>query len=163
MTAKALVYHINPPQYLAALIAYTVASDVLHIFEKERPNDLRPRKVLDLVKRYLDGEDVSRKELRLSADTAVDAVAAYAGYAAASSSAYANAAAYAAYAAYWAAKATSEEHVIKLIYSLMPQIIDYAIKNQVRLFTGPGDFTEVFDKLDDETREKVVWNMELLG
>jgi len=55
ISSKDLVLFINPPKYLSVLIAYTVAADVLPIFEKHFPKDLRPRKAVEASKMYLDG------------------------------------------------------------------------------------------------------------
>jgi len=161
---KDLVYFINPPKYLYVLIAYTVAADVLLIFEKHFPKDLRPRKAVEITKMYLDGYAV---------DAANAANAAY--YAAYAAAYVANAAAYAAdavstvsttsaaNAVYYAAKASSEEHIFNLILSLLPQMINYAVENQIKLFTGPGDFSEIFEMLTDEQKKSVIYNMDVIG
>jgi len=181
ISSKNLVYFINPPEYLSVSIAYTVAADVLPIFEKHFPKDLRPRKAVEASKMYLDGYAVD------SADAYDAAYAAYAAYAAAydvAVAAYAAAAAnaayavyaavkavsttsaayadYAAYAAYYAAKASSEEHIFNLILSLLPQMIDYAVENQIKLFTGSGDFSEIFEMLTDEQKKSVIYNMDVI-
>ena len=200
--SRDLVYFINPPKYLSVLIAYTVAADVLLIFEKRFPNDLRPRKAAEVAKMYLDGYDgYAAAHAIYAADAANVAAyaanvaayaAAYAAYAAAPAydddtadlvayyAAYAAAnAANAAYVAYYvdatdvtvaaydaadyAAGASSGEHIFNLILSLFPQMIDYAVENQIKLFTGPGDFSGIFEMLTDEQKKLVIFNMDVIG
>jgi len=185
ISSKNLVFFINPPKYLSVLITYTVAADVLPIFEKHFPKDLRPRKAVEASKMYLDGYAVD-------ADAAYVAYAAYAAYVAvyaayvAADTAYAAYAAnvayyaanvaycaayatvndiadYTAYAVYYAALASSEEHILNLILSLLPQMIDYAVENQIKLFTGSGDFSEIFEMLTDEQKKLVIYNMNVIG
>ena len=183
--SKNLVYFINPPKYLSVLIAYTVAEDVLPIFEKQYPKDLRPRKAVEASKMYLNGYAADANAAYDAANAAYDAAnAAYAAYDAANAAAYvayyaanaaaayvayyavyavnaANAAYYAASAVYYAAKASSEEHIFNLILSLLPQMIDYAVENQIKLFTGSGDFSEIFEMLTDEQKKSVIYNMDM--
>ena len=181
ISSRDLVLFINPPKYLSVLIAYTVAADVLPIFEKHFPKDLRPRKAVEASKMYLDGYAV------VAADAYTAAYAAYAAYDAyAANATYDANAAYAAYAAYYAAAAayvyatavaiantdyvaryavrvSSKEHVFNLILSLLPQMIDYAVENQIKLFTGPGDFSDIFEMLTDEQKKSVIYNMDVIG
>jgi len=177
--SKNLVYFINPPKYLSVLITYTVAADVLPIFEKHFPKDLRPRKAVEASKMYLNGYAADANAAYDAANAAYDAVnAAYAAYYAANAAAayiahYAavavNAAdAYAAAnaaasAVYYAAKASSGEHIFNLILSLLPQMINYAVENQIKLFTGPGDFSDIFEMLTDEQKKSVIYNMDVIG
>jgi len=188
ISSKNLVYFINPPEYLSVSIAYTVAADVLPIFEKHFPKDLRPRKAVEASKMYLDGYAVDSADAYDAAYAAYSAYAAaydvavaanaahivYATYAAAAANAAAavvnaaNATANAvavntAYAVYYAVSASSEEHIFNLILSLIPQMIDYAVENQIKLFTGSGDFSEIFEKLTDEQKKSVIYNMDVIG
>ena len=174
ISSRDLVYFINPPKYLSVLIAYTVATDVLPIFEKQHSKDLRPRKAVEASKMYLDGyavdADANAANAAYAAYVTADTVyAAYAANAAANAAAaYAAYAAYvvvdyAAYAVYYAALASSEEHIFNLILSLLPQMINYAVENQIKLFTGSGDFSEIFEILTDEQKKPVIYNMDVIG
>jgi len=176
ISSRDLVLFINPPKYLSVLIAYTVATDVLPIFEKHFPKDLRPRKAVEASKMYLDGYTVdaiyaANDVYAIDAVYVVDAAynAAYtvdAAYAAANAAYTVDAAIYvaanAAAAVYYAVKASSEEHIFNLILSLLPQMIDYAVENQIKLFTGSGDFSEIFEMLTDEQKESVIFNMDVI-
>ena len=175
--SKNLVYFINPPKYLCVLTAYTVAADVLHIFEEKYPDDLRPRKAVEVAKMYLEGYAINAADAYdaayaayYAADSA-DTNAAYAAYVAyvAYYASYAAADAVAtcavvkiAYVAYYAALASSEEHIFNLILSLLPQMINYAVENQIKLFTGPGDFSGIFEMLTDEQKKLVIFNMDVI-
>ncbi len=53
MLPDSLVYFIQPSSYLAVLIAYTVAMDVLPIFETQRPTDDKLRQIISVCKMYL--------------------------------------------------------------------------------------------------------------
>ena len=175
ISSRDLILFINPPKYLSVLIAYTVATDVLPIFEKQHSKDLRPRKAVEASKMYLDGYAVdavyaAHASAAYAAYVTADTVyAAYAANAAANAAAaYAAYAAYvvvdyAAYAVYYAALASSEEHIFNLILSLLPQMIDYAVENQIKLFTGSGDFSEIFEMLTDEQKKLVIYNMDVIG
>jgi len=182
ISSRDLVYFINPPKYLCVLTAYTVAADVLPIFEKKYPKDLRPRKAVEVAKMYLDGYAVDAADavyyaadaVYCAADAANAAHVAYAAYAYAAANAAdatyytanvisAVSAASAAYASDYAALASSEEHIFNLILSLLPQMINYAVENQIKLFTGPGDFSEIFEMLTDEQKQPVIYNMDVIG
>jgi len=168
ISSRNLVKFINPPEYLCVLIAYTVAADVLPIFEEKYPKDLRPRKAVEVAKMYLEGYAADAYDAAIyyvtDAAYAIDATvyaanaayyAAYAAYAVTYNSD-------AAYAAYYAAKASSEEHIFNLILSLLPQMINYAVENQIKLFTGPGDFSGIFEMLTDEQKKLVIFNMDVI-
>jgi len=93
---------------VAVSFSVDCAERVLHLFEEERPGDNRPRKALELARRWENGKRVSREELerarRAAFAAATHAHAAYyaaAAAAAASDAAYAGG--YAAAAAYAAA------------------------------------------------------------
>ena len=73
ISSKDLVLFINPPKYLSVLIAYTVAADVLPIFEKHFPKDLRPRKAVEASKMYLDGYAVDSATAVNAANAAANA------------------------------------------------------------------------------------------
>jgi len=185
ISSRNLVKFINPPEYLCVLIAYTVAADVLPIFEEKYPKDLRPRKAVEVAKMYLEGYAVVAADVDAAiyaaadaADAAYAANAAYyayvavanvanAAYAAAYVAYYAAVAdvsytvAYATYAADYAVSVSSEEHIFNLILSLIPQMIDYAVENQIKLFTGSGDFSEIFEMLIDEQKKLVIFNMDV--
>ena len=79
------------------LILADVAESVLHIFEKEYPNDNRPRRAIQAIRDYKAGK-ISKEELEDAAYAATDAAIAAADAAIAARAA--RAAAYAAYAAY---------------------------------------------------------------
>ena len=83
--------------------AIFAAKQVIHIFEKKYPEDLRPRKAIEAAENYLNNPDAAYAAAAAAADAADAAyAAAYAAYYAAY---YADAAYYAAYAAYYAAYA----------------------------------------------------------
>jgi hypothetical protein len=88
------------------------AEQVLPIFEKRYPNDLRPRKAIEAAKKYIEAPAYAYAYAYAAADAAAAARAAYAAdaaadaYAAAAADAYAADAAYA-YAAYAAADAAA--------------------------------------------------------
>ena len=116
-------------------IKYAVfaAREVLPIFEKRYPKDLRPRLALEAAEKFIsDGSEVNKDTARVAADAAYDAarVAAYAAAEAARAAAYAaddaaRAAAYAAdaaaYAFYDAARAYADVNITK-------KIIQYGFK-----------------------------------
>jgi len=84
----------EPSDQFTRLLACDFAEHVLPIFEARRPNDQRPRKAIEVARRFARGQ-ADRDELIAARK---GAAAAYAAYAAAAYAAYA-AAAYAAYAA----------------------------------------------------------------
>ena len=59
-------------QYIARLIAADIAERVLPIFEKERPNDDRPRKAIEAARKFAHGEidDKARAAARTAAGEA---------------------------------------------------------------------------------------------
>jgi len=87
----------EPSDQFTRLLACDFAEHVLPIFEARRPNDQRPRKAIEVARRFARGQ-ADRDELIAARKGAAAADAAYAAYAAAAYAAYA-AAAYAAYAA----------------------------------------------------------------
>ncbi len=84
---------------VAQRLAIEFAERVLPIFEKEYPDDVRPRKAIEVVKKYLEG-NASLEDVKNAAYAA-----AYAAADAASDAAYAAYAAYAADAAVYASDA----------------------------------------------------------
>ena len=89
------------------LFAADCAESVLHIFEKEHPNDDRPRKVIRAARDYANGF-ISSQELKAARDAAEAAWAA-AGDAEDAAWAAAGAARAAAWAAAWAAAGDAED------------------------------------------------------
>jgi len=191
MLPDSLVYFIQPSSYLAVLIAYTVAMDVLPIFETQRPTDDKLRQIISVCKMYLKyilidvrslNDDIKRlsRELK-SYNPAMDSYEyIYIVNTAVSVFATLNSAIRfkktgilinqidaslnnAADVVYYAALASSEEHIFNLILSLFPQMINYAVENQIKLFTGPGDFSEIFEMLTDEQKKLVIYNMDVIG
>ena len=67
------------------------------------------------------------------------------------------------YVAYTVQLATDLIDTESMIAYLIPEIIDYAIKNEVRMFSGIGDFSKFFDTLSPELKDKVVYNINLFG
>ena len=93
------------------LFAVLCAERALPIFEKRYPKDKRPRKCIEVTKRYLDSKatlDELRKA-RVNAAAYADAYAAYAAYAADAAAAYA-----------YAARKQSREWQEKTLISLLP-------------------------------------------
>jgi hypothetical protein len=115
---KALAYI---PHRVQVLLAHKWALSVLHIFEKNCPNDKRPRNCLDLVFKWIvDPTSVGEEQLRNIANTTYTAYVAanaanavYAAAHAASTAAYAAAyaAASAAYAVYATANAANWQYI----------------------------------------------------
>ena len=112
-------------------IKYAVfaAREVLPIFEKRYPKDLRPRLALEAAEKFIsDGSEVNKDTARAAADAAYDAAdaaaapaARVAAYAAAAARAAAYAADAAAYAFYDAARAYADVNITK-------KIIQYGFK-----------------------------------
>ena len=102
--------------------AIFAAKQVIHIFEKKYPEDLRPRKAIEAAENYLNNPDAAYAAAAAYYADAADAAyaayyAAYAAYAA-----YAPDAADAAYYAAYAAYSAYEKNKMKLI------ILEYGLK-----------------------------------
>ena len=111
--ANWLITRIMSYKQLVSSAVYS-AEQVIDIFEREYPNDDRPRKAIEAAKKYID--DPSEKNKRDSDNAAVAAYSAYSAYSA--SSAYsAYAAAHAAYAAYSTASASTASSTAYAAYS----------------------------------------------
>ena len=97
--------------------AIFAAEQVLYIFEKKYPGDLRPRKAIEAAKEYLTHPFIKTKRAAYAAATAA-AYAADAAYAAATAADAAYAAAYAATAAADAAYARKQMQITIINYGL---------------------------------------------
>ncbi len=114
-----IVRLMDKPQYVA--YAIYAAEQVIDIYEKKYPNDVRPRKAIEAAKEYLKNPSEENKCAAANAARAAARAAANAAYAAADAAAYAaaDAAADAAYAAADAARKKLQIKILKYGLKLM--------------------------------------------
>lgn len=113
-------------------IALECAKSVLDIFETKYPNDLRPRKAIEITERFINGIPISKEDLKDAAYAAYAAYAyaaydvAYAAYAAAAAAAYnvaySAAYTYAAAAAAYAPTAAKQRNLLDNVINLIKTI-----------------------------------------
>jgi len=175
------VKSLNPDKRLAVTIAIFFAEDVLPIFEKEYPEDKRPRKAIEAAKAWI--VNPCRETANAAyADAYPDdaSYAANAAHAAAANAAYAahaNAAANAAYATAAAANAAAaaahahaangsavEYYQNKSLYihrkllMLLPQILEYKIHSKNRFESAE----EVFVLLPKQSQQRFLFHIDCL-
>ena len=175
------VKSLNPDKRLAVTIAIFFAEDVLPIFEKEYPEDKRPRKAIEAAKAWI--VNPCRETANAAANAAADAypkdAAAYAAANAAHAAAAANAATYAAAAANAATYATAaaaahaahaangsavEYYQNKSLYihrkllMLLPQILEYKIHSKNRFESAE----EVFVLLPKQSQQRFLFHIDCL-
>jgi hypothetical protein len=189
-SAKELIEFIKPPDEMSILIGYLVGKEVLSSFERIYPSDVRPRIALEAINNKINGEcnlgnkDINRIYVDLNscmsfvadnADTysypysyevVYSARAIYFSYCTAYDAGYNNLAELVAIASYHAEASfrvnnKSSNVICNIILALVPRMIEYSIEHSMKLFTGSGDFTAIFDGLDLKTKELVVYNLDL--
>tara|TARA_B100001094_G_scaffold241771_1_gene237693 strand:- start:758 stop:1312 length:555 start_codon:yes stop_codon:yes gene_type:complete len=177
------VYSLNPDKRLSITIAVFFAEDVLHIWEAEFPEDMRPRKAIETAKAWI--VSPGRETAAVASTTYHDAhniisstevkydgtsyaasaalAAGYAGYAAYAAYA-AGPSIYATYAAENAARQASTAQVPssnRMIYThkkltqLLPHILEYKLHAK----TSFKDPEQVFDLLSEENQQRFLFGL----
>ena len=154
------VEDISPGPKLSVFLAVYFAEISLSIFEERNPDDLRPRKAIEVAKAYLElNQDLD------PANAAAYAAVANAAYAAAGGAAHA--AANAARAAYFAAHAayaaeasllTREEFIHNHLVKNLSNIIHLKIE-EGQPFKGPE---AVLEAASSEDKERIIFNIDML-
>tara|TARA_B100001094_G_scaffold241771_1_gene237692 strand:- start:230 stop:754 length:525 start_codon:yes stop_codon:yes gene_type:complete len=170
------VYSLNPDQRLSVTIAIFFAEDVLSTFEKQHPEDMRPRKAIEAAKEWLTNPCPSTSYAAsaaaasaASAAAAAARISAYSEAAAASAAASASSAASAAgakSAAYYAADAASSAassagrrlYIHNKLVQLLPHIFEY----KVYAWTSFEDPEQVFNLLSKENQQRFLFNLDHL-
>ena len=173
---------LNLDQHLSVYTAVYFAEEVLPIFEKEYPNDSRPRNAIDAAKAWLNNPcketaAAANDDAAANAAAYTTANAAYGAALAAANAAYA--AVYADYAIYTSNNAVAaaysavanaahaanaiqiddkELYIHHRIVKLLPYILEYKIKHN-QPFKSPR---KVFEYLSEEDREKFIFNLDIL-
>jgi len=176
------VKSLNPDKRLSATIAIFFAEDVLPIWEKKYPEDIRPRKAIEAAKAWLANPcEETATAAGVASHAALDsysnnvdtytsknpwsagrfanaANAAHAAYAAAYAAA-AHAHAAAAYAAAAAHAANRKLYTHNKLVQLLPHLLEY----KIYIKTSFEDPEQVFNLLSEENQERFLFNLNHLG
>jgi len=184
------VYSLNPDKRLSITIAVFFAEDVLHIWEAEFPEDMRPRKAIEAAKAWLANpceETAASRAASRAAYAAANAAsraayaaanaaahaaanatsrAAYAAAHAAANAAYAaaHAAANAAYAANANANANAAANANKKLYThnKLAQLLPHLFEYKIFTKTSFKDPEQVFDLLSKQNQQRFLFNLDCL-
>ena len=149
------VKSLNPDKRLAVTIAIFFAEDVLPIFEKEYPEDKRPRKAIEAAKAWI--VNPCRETANAAANAAADAYP---------KDAYPDDAAHAAHAAAaHAANGSAVEYyqnkslyIHRKLLMLLPQILEYKIHSKNRFESAE----EVFVLLPKQSQQRFLFHIDCL-
>jgi len=171
------IQSLNPDKRLSVTIAIFFAEDVLPIWERQYPEDMRPRAAIEAAKAWLTNpcEETAADAYAYAADaadaaayaanaaaTANAANAAYAtAHAATAHAAHADAAAYAAHTASSSANADTANRKLythnKLV-QLLPHLFEYKIFTK----TSFKDPEKIFDLLSEKNQQRFLFNLDHL-
>lgn len=172
-TSNLLIF-MNPDKRLCVALVLTFALENLDIFEERYPDKKQIRRAIELTCQVLLGEDVSVKDLSSAANDCADIadlIRVLADDDIVNVPILVSNAATAAYTrrpflplscVTWNAKLN--EISFEFMIRLLPLIIDYAIDNQIKLFTAKrGGFTleYICDLQSPEYKEKIFYNLDL--
>jgi hypothetical protein len=177
---------IKPGGYLSAYISIAFAEDVLFIFENRYPKDIRPRKAIEEMKKYLRGETYNIFDIDNAANAAHDTnliyhntntnfIAAKVAYAIANASyiigctpsnfsigCLANSISYSADAAcniaICADNNITKEYIHQRFLKMLPFILKYKIDNKESF----GNPEKVFEYLNEEEQSIVLFHLDIL-
>tara|TARA_B100001094_G_scaffold331828_1_gene401535 strand:+ start:1000 stop:1539 length:540 start_codon:yes stop_codon:yes gene_type:complete len=170
------VYSLNPDHRLSVTIAIFFAEEALSALEKQRPEDMRPRKAIEAAKEWLTNPCPSTSAAAYTAgvraaDASYDSItslaasaAAYAAYtaqaqrntAATAATTATTYAAYAANAAYHAVNASNGRklYVHRKLTQLLPHLFEYKVYTK----TSFEDSEQVFNLLSEENQGRFLFN-----
>jgi len=177
------VYSLNPDHRLSVTIAIFFAEEALSALEKQRPEDMRPRKAIEAAKEWLTNPcpstsaaaytagvraaDASYDSADASYDSITSSAASAAAYAAYTAQAQRNTAAtaattattYAAYAANAAYHAVNASNGRKLyVHRKLTQLLPHLFEYKVYTKTSFKDSEQVFNLLSEENQGRFLFN-----
>jgi len=171
---------LNPDKPLSVFLAIGFAEKAFPVWEKEYPEDMRPRRAIEAAKEWLknpsaaaandaraasaaSAASASAADAADAANAAYDAAAyaAYAADAAAYAAASAASAANAAYAAAYAAALVVDKEILihEVILENLDWILQYKIENE-QSFAQPE---LVFDYLTEEQKQSFLFNLDAVA